>query len=167
MSTNTSALIALGQLAPLGTRFTLYRGLGELLHFNPDLDGEDATPPARVADLRALVAGADAIVISSPEYAHGVPGSLKNALDWLVSMPEFPGKPVALLDCSPGSVHVRAALAETLATMSARMIEDVRLTVPLPRNRLDATGMLGDASIAAALRSAGEAIADAARSAEC
>ncbi|MFO0631409.1 MAG: NADPH-dependent FMN reductase [Nannocystaceae bacterium] len=119
-STNTAALEALAALAPAGTSVVRYRGLGELPHFNPDLDGEGAVAPAAVAALRAEVTAADALVICSPEYAHGVPGSLKNALDWLVSCTELPGKVAALLVVSPSSVFVHAALRETLQTMSAR-----------------------------------------------
>ncbi len=157
-SSNTSALRALAELAPAGVRVEVYAGLGELPHFNPDLDREGDTPPSPVAALRECVGRADALVVCSPEYAHGVPGSLKNALDWLVSDTGFPGKPVALLDISPISVHVRAALVETLGTMSAALIDDARLTVPLPRNRLDAAGMRADPAIAGALCAALEAV---------
>src|SRR5690349_3915443 len=93
-SSNTTVLRALAALALAGVAITLYDRLGELPYFNPDLDREGDTPPAVVADLRARIARADALLISSPEYAHGVPGVLKNALDWLVSSLEFPGKPV-------------------------------------------------------------------------
>jgi chromate reductase, NAD(P)H dehydrogenase (quinone) len=82
---------------------------------------------------------ADGLLISSPEYAHGVPGVLKNALDWLVSSLEFPGKPVALINTSPRSVYVQASLAETLTTMSASLISDPSFVVPIPRNKPDAT----------------------------
>jgi NAD(P)H-dependent FMN reductase len=79
-----------------------YEGLAGLPHFNPDDDEDGGPVPPAVADLRARVIAADGWVISSPEYAHGVPGSLKNALDWLVSCPELPGKPVLLLNASAG-----------------------------------------------------------------
>jgi NAD(P)H-dependent FMN reductase len=157
-SSNTSALRAFGDLAPAGVRVELYAGLADLPHFNPDLDREGDTPPAPIVALRERIGRAHGLVICSPEYAHGVPGSLKNALDWLVSSLEFPGKPVALLDISPISTHVRAALVETLTTMSARMIDDPRLTVPLPRNRLDAAAMCSDPAIAAQLRGAVAAV---------
>ncbi|HEX3070122.1 MAG TPA: NADPH-dependent FMN reductase [Thermoanaerobaculia bacterium] len=84
-SSNRALLQAAVKLAPEGMEITIYEGLAGLPHFNPDDDEEDTTPPQPVAELRALLAAADGILISSPEYAHGVPGSLKNALDWLVS----------------------------------------------------------------------------------
>ena len=72
--------------------------------------------------------------LKNPEYAHGVPGSLKNALDWLVSCPELPGKPVLLLNASAaGGDFAQAALAETLRTISLQVLEG-SLTAPfLPR----------------------------------
>jgi NAD(P)H-dependent FMN reductase len=153
-SSNTAALQALAALAPDGVTIAIYNRLADLPYFNPDLDREGDTPPASVAELRAQIGRADGIVICSPEYAHGVPGVLKNALDWLVSSLEFPGKPVALLNISPRSTFVQASLAETLTTMSASLIVDESLTVPLPRDRRDVADMLADPQIAQALRAA-------------
>lgn len=100
-SSNTALLGAARTLAPKGVEVVLYEGLGGLPHFNADHDG-DAAPPA-VADFRSRVRAADGVLISSPEYAHGVPGTLKNALDWLVGghQNEIVGKPVALFNASP------------------------------------------------------------------
>ena len=80
-STNTELLVALASLAPADVVVELYDGLDRLPHFNPDLE---ATEPEAVMDLKRRLASADGLVISSPDYARGVPGSLKNALDWLV-----------------------------------------------------------------------------------
>ena len=85
-STNKFVLQAMALLTPADVAVTIYEQLGDLPHFNPDLDGEGApaVSPA-VRDLRERVGRADAMAICSPEYAHGVSGTLKNALDWLVS----------------------------------------------------------------------------------
>ena len=91
--------------------------------FNPDDDVEDRPKPEPVETLRALVGASDAIVIAAPEYAHGVPGALKNALDWLVASETFAGKPVVLINASPRAFHAQASLRETLATMAARLPE--------------------------------------------
>jgi len=100
----------------------IYEGLGSLPHFNPDDDVEGATPPPAVGELRTLLASAGGILISSPEYAHGVPGSLKNALDWLVSDGALVDKPVALINASPvGGEFARDSLVETLRTMNWRV----------------------------------------------
>jgi chromate reductase, NAD(P)H dehydrogenase (quinone) len=160
-SSNTTVLHALAALAPDGMLITLYDQLDSLPYFNPDLDREGDTPPASVADLRTQVGRADGLVICSPEYAHGVPGVLKNALDWLVSSLEFPGKSVALINISPRSTYVQASLAETLATMSAALIADPAFTIALPRDRRDVAGMLADADIVQALHAALDALVDA------
>jgi len=161
VSSNGALLRAAAAVAPPDTQLTIYDGLADLPHFNPDLEARGLPPP--VAALRALVAAHDAIVISSPEYAHGVPGSLKNALDWLVSGVELPGKAVALFNASPTATHAPASLIEILTTMSARVITDAAVTLPLGAKRLDAAGMAADAEIAAALRAGLSALAAAAR----
>ncbi|HZR35274.1 MAG TPA: NAD(P)H-dependent oxidoreductase [Nevskia sp.] len=148
-SSNRSALEAVRLLAPAGVEVLPWHGLGGLPHFNPDLDTEQApaTPPA-VAALRRLVGECDGLLISSPEYAHDVAGSLKNALDWLVSCSEFPGKPVALINTSPRATHAQAALAETLRTMSARLVEAAFVTLPLSGRTLDGAGIAADPEFA-------------------
>jgi NAD(P)H-dependent FMN reductase len=118
----SSNLALLRAATNLGIDVQIYEGLGSLPHFNPDHDVEGATPPPAVAELRTLLADADGILISSPEYAHGVPGSLKNALDWLVSDGALVDKPVALINASPvGGEFARDSLVETLRTMNWRV----------------------------------------------
>jgi chromate reductase, NAD(P)H dehydrogenase (quinone) len=153
-SSNTELLRAAALLAPASVRFTFYSGLASLPHFNPDADGEGAVPPPDVADLRARVAEADGILISSPEYAHGVPGSLKNALDWLVSSPEMVFKPIGLLNASPRSIHATASLAETLRTMSTDIVPGASFALQVSGQRLDAAAIAADPELAAPLRSA-------------
>ena len=162
-SSNTELLKAAALLAPPSMHIGLHTGLARLPHFNPDLDAEDAIPPAEVAALRAQVANADALLISSPEYAHGVPGALKNALDWLVSGPEIIHKPIGLFNASPRASHAYASLAETLRTMSTEIVPDASLTFPLAGSRLDATGIAADAELQAMLRAALRALEAAAR----
>jgi NAD(P)H-dependent FMN reductase len=152
-STNTTLLRAAAMLAPDGMTVESYDGLGTLPHFNPDLDREGDAPPPAVADLRARVDAADALLISSPEYAHGVPGTLKNALDWLVSSPVIVGKRVALLNASVRATYAHASLTETLTVMSMNVIEVP--VVPLDgRKGLDAAAIVADAELAAIVRTA-------------
>ena len=110
--------------------------------------------PLPVRDLRAQVGAADGLLISSPEYAHGVPGSLKNALDWLVGGSEMPGKPVALVNASPHATHAQASLAETLRTMSVELVSGSPFAVPFAGRKLDETAAIADPEIAAAIQSA-------------
>ena len=78
-SLNTSLVRAAAHLAPPDSDFTVYTGMGNLPHFSPELDTDPPLPA--VADLRAQLAAADLVLICTPEYAHGMPGSLKNLLD--------------------------------------------------------------------------------------
>lgn len=96
-SVNAALLRTVKQQAPIGIAVDLYEGLGALPLFNPDMD---ETLPAPVAAFRARVASADALLIASPEYAHGVTGAIKNALDWLVSHEPFVNKLVAVINTS-------------------------------------------------------------------
>jgi chromate reductase len=158
-SSNTSVLQAAALLAPAGIDIVLYTGLGDVPHFNPDWD--TAEPPAPVRALRQEIGRCDGLLISSPEYAHGIAGALKNALDWLVSSHEFPAKPVAILNASPRAVHAQAQLREILTTMSARMIDQASIMLPLLGRSLDAAGIAADPILSAELRTAIAAFADA------
>lgn len=161
-SSNTEALRAVALLAPPHVRVTMYSELGALPQFNPDLDGEGAVPPAPVAELRAHVAGADAMLICSPEYAHGVPGSLKNALDWLVSGSEIVHKPIGLINVSPRSTHAQASLAETLRTMSTVLVPEASVVLPLSGRDLDANAIAATPELAETIRNALSALVRAA-----
>jgi chromate reductase len=149
-SSNAALLRAAIRAAPPGTEVTLYSGLGELPHFSPDLDAEPVPPP--VAALRAQIGAADALAISSPEYAHGMPGSLKNALDWLVSALEPIDKAVLLISASPGgAAHAHAQLLEVLRTMNLRVIDGGAHV--FSRAKLDASGAVTAPELLAALSS--------------
>jgi NAD(P)H-dependent FMN reductase len=160
-SSNAALLRAAARVAPDGVSVDIYEGLGQLPHFDPDADGEDDAPPPAVLDLRRLLIGADAVLISSPEYAHGVPGVLKNMLDWLVSTGELVGKPVALLNASPaGGLYAQNSLIETLRTMNWRVVTEASRIEPFLTRRI--AGELEEepalASVAAAIATLGAAI---------
>jgi NAD(P)H-dependent FMN reductase len=140
-SMNLALLRACERLAPPPISFGIFPDLGALPLFNPDIEAA-APPPVRA--LYAQIESAGALLIASPEYAHGVTGVLKNALDWLVSFPPFVDKPVAIFNASPRSVHADAALREILTTMSARLVVPACLALPLR-----STGATTDAIVAA------------------
>jgi len=148
-SSNTAVLQAIAALAPTEVQVVLYSGLSELPSFNPDLD--TATPPPAVSEFREQLLASDGVLISSPEYAHGVPGTLKNALDWLVRSGELYEKPVALINASPRSTHAQASLAETLTTMTARLVPDACVAVALPGKNLDASAICSDPELSRTL----------------
>jgi NAD(P)H-dependent FMN reductase len=128
-STNTALLAAMARDAPTGCRLIAYDGLGRLPIFNPDDEGERT--PDEAMRLIEAVRGADGVIVSSPEYAHGVPGGLKNALDWLVSRDAAVGKPAMLVHASSRSAISRAALAEIMRTMSFDLWSGPELEIAL------------------------------------
>ncbi len=148
-SANTNALQALALLFP---EVEVYRGLGELPHFNPDLDVEDAVPPPPVAELRSMLRAADVVAISTPEYAHGLPGVLKNALDWLVSDGTLVDKRVVIVNATPPAAFAIAQLVEVLKTMNWRIAGTIEL--PLRGKRLTPDEIASDPELAARLRGA-------------
>jgi NAD(P)H-dependent FMN reductase len=151
-SSNTATLQAAILIAPAEMQIELHPPLDALPFFNPDLDNEAAPPVVR--EFRRRIGLADGLLICSPEYARGVAGVLKNALDWLVSSWEFPDKPVAVINASQRATHADAALRLTLATMSARMIGAASFMLPLQGRNLDAGRIAADAALAATLRAA-------------
>jgi NAD(P)H-dependent FMN reductase len=150
-SINSAALRAAARLAAPGIEVQVYGALGELPLFNPD---READSPMSVLALQCAVSAADGLLIASPEYAHGVSGTIKNALDWLVGFAPFAGKRVAVLNTSPRSWTADAALRETLRTMAAIIVEPASIAIPLLGSRLDEDGMIADAAVAGALRAA-------------
>lgn len=148
-STNRATLEVAATLAPAGMVVTIYRGLGELPPFDPDREGDGL--PEIVERLRAEIGRADALLLCVPEYAHGIPGVFKNALDWLVGSLDFPGKTVAVVNTSPRAVHADAQLREVLATMSAVIAPRASITLPLPHRSIDRDGILADPALVATL----------------
>jgi NAD(P)H-dependent FMN reductase len=138
---NMALLRACSQVAPPEVSVAIFAGMAALPLFNPDLE---ASMPSPAVALHGELERANAVLIASPEYAHGVTAVLKNALDWLVSFPPFVDKPVAIFNASPRSVHADTALREILTTMSARLVEPACLSLPLR-----ATGVTTEAIVAA------------------
>jgi NAD(P)H-dependent FMN reductase len=129
-SSNTSLVRLAQRLANAHVSVDVFDALGSLPYFNPDLDVEP--PPAAVAEFRARIAAADAVLFASPEYAHEMPGVLKNALEWLVSSGELYAKPVAVLCAAPGpqrGIYAREALERTLSAEGARIILSTTIAV--------------------------------------
>jgi NAD(P)H-dependent FMN reductase len=158
----TSALVAAAaRVARADVTVTVVCGLEDLPAFNPDVS--DWNTPGAVLEFREKLESCDAVLIASPEYAGGVPGVLKNALDWTVASGELIGKPVALINTSWRTTHAWRSLIETLTVMSARVIPEASLTIPLRGRILDADGIVADGELSTLLRSVIDAIAASAR----
>jgi len=153
-SINAALLRAAARLARPGADIEPAGWLGRLPLYNPDLEGVDGGLPRAVQALHLAVAAADALLVASPEYAHGVSGTIKNTLDWLVGLPAFIHKPVAVINASPRAHHADDALRETLHTMSARLVGERSFALPLLGAHLDEAAMVASPAVAAVVAEA-------------
>jgi chromate reductase len=146
-STNGAALTTLRAVAPPGSTAVMYEGLSALPAFNPDDDREPL--PVAVAELRAEIAAADALVFCTPEYAGTLPGSLKNLLDWTVGGTEISAKPVVWINvAAPGRGHGAIATLETvLGYVSADVLPAGRLELPIGRDLVGIDGIVRDPAV--------------------
>ncbi len=144
-SSNSALLRTAVVAAPPGVRAALYDGLGALPHFNPD---DDQPPlPAAVAQLRASIAAADAVLFCTPEYAGTLPGSMKNLLDWTVGGTEMSDKPVAWVNAAADGrrgAGAQATLATVLGYVQARVVEKACRHVPVLSGAVGEDGLVAD-----------------------
>ena len=134
-SSNLYLIKAIEKLYGHQLTFTRYEGLLQLPQFNPDDDTE--TPPIPVAVMRKQVRDADGILLCTPEYAMGVPGSLKNLLDWAVSSSDFSNKPVAAITASLSGQKAHLSLLSTLRVIEARVEDDMQLLIPFIKTKVN------------------------------
>jgi NAD(P)H-dependent FMN reductase len=147
-SSNNAILKVVASMMPENIDFKIYEGLAGLPHFNDS----EITPPA-VENFRQLLKEADGVFICTPEYAFGVPGSLKNALDWTVGTSDFVNKPVALVTASSVGDKAHASLLHTLTALSADIAEGGTLLISFVRSKLNANGEVSDPPTFRALQS--------------
>jgi chromate reductase, NAD(P)H dehydrogenase (quinone) len=153
-SYNRRLLAAAARCLPPGVELEEWRGLERIPPYSADLDVDPA--PVAVAELRAALAGADAVLIATPEYNHSIPGQLKNALDW-ASRPfqhnALRAKPVAVIGASTGlfgAVWAQAEVRKVLAAIGAHPIDE-ELPVAQAHEAFEADGSLRDPSLETAL----------------
>ena len=142
-SSNQKIIDQLASIVPHNIDFNIYSDLGKLPHF----DGEEIY--GIVDDWRKRIQEADGVLICTPEYAFGIPGSLKNALDWTVSSRDFYEKPVALITASSVGDKGHAALLNVLTAITAKMNEDTKLLVPFIRSKFNEKGELNTETLTA------------------
>tara|TARA_R110002167_G_scaffold66801_5_gene188982 strand:- start:694 stop:1260 length:567 start_codon:yes stop_codon:yes gene_type:complete len=148
LSYNSSALQALKMLSANDADINIV-SLGNLPLFNPDRESDNI--PSVMA-LKSNIEKADGLIISSPEYAHGISGVMKNALDWLVSGEEFVNIPIMLINTSPRATHAQQMLREIIVTMSGNIIEKSSVVIPLLGTSLDEQGIVIDSQLSALLK---------------
>jgi chromate reductase len=157
-SSSTTLLRALALAAPSEAEVVLFEDLELIPPFNPDR--ENTIDSHALVRFKQSLRAADAVVFSTPEYAHGVPGVLKNALDWVVGTGELSGKPVALVNASARGVHAQASLREVLRTMDGRLISEAEITIDLVGKKLTAEAIAADPFYSEQLRTALERLSE-------
>jgi NAD(P)H-dependent FMN reductase len=143
-SVNSAALRAAARAAARdGIAVTISDAPRELPHFDPDLE---ATPPEPVLRFRALCESTSGLLLAVPEYAFGIPGAFKNALDWTVGSGSLYRKPVAALDVAPPGrgARVREALDHVLSALD---LDVSHHAVPIGPSDRDASGEVVDPEI--------------------
>lgn len=143
-SSNLSLIHAIRTLYAGKLDIDILQGLTDIPHFNPDLDHEN--PPPRVTEFRNQLRAADGILICTPEYAMGVPGTLKNAIDWTVSSMEFSSKPTALITASSMGQKAHASLMETLNIIETNIPESSQLLISFVKGKVSSNGHITDAN---------------------
>ena len=153
-SYNRGLIRAAAELAPSGIAVEVF-GLSHIPLYNQDV--EDAGEPASVARLKAAMAGSDALLVATPEYNHGIPGVLKNAIDW-ASRPRVTSplrdKPVAVMGASPGrgsTARAQAQLREAFVFTGACVMPLPELMVGAAGEHFDRAGNLIDPAVRASL----------------
>lgn len=141
-SSNLSLLKAIAELYAEKLEIIIFSGLSELPSFNPDHNDENVVK--EVIDFRQQIRDADGVLICTPEYAHGVPGTLKNAIDWTVSTNEFSKKPTALITASTDGRFGHQALLNTLRVIEAENIDELQLLIQFVKTKLDELGRIKD-----------------------
>jgi chromate reductase len=168
-SYNTNLLRAAAELADGDVELELWEGLKAVPPY--DADDDVAEAPAVVAELRAAIAGADAVLFATPEYNASIPGQLKNALDWVsrpIATNPLRNKPVAVVGASTGAfgaVWSQAELRKVLAAIGARVLE-CEVACRHAAASFDEEGRLVDEEARAQLGEAVEQLVDAARARE-
>jgi chromate reductase len=146
-SSSNLILRVIATLAPNDVEIQCFDSLGDLPHFNdPKVD------PASVHDFKQKIKEADAVLICTPEYAFGIPGTLKNAIDWCVGTGEFVNKPVGLVTASSQGEKGHAALLLVLSAISANVIGESSLLISFVRAKIDKEGNVKDTELLDSLK---------------
>jgi NAD(P)H-dependent FMN reductase len=156
-STNVAVLRTAAAEAPPGIATVLYDAIGSLPLFNPDDDREGEAVDDRVAEMRAALGRADAVLICTPEYAGALPAALKNLLEWTIGDAGTYRKPVAWINAagpaSPtGAADAHDSLRKVLGYAGADVIESACVRVPVSRDMIGESGLVHDDAARAQIR---------------
>ena len=144
-SYNSALLRSAKKLAADSMNISIYECLGKLPPFDPEATDDCLPPP--VIDFRSRLAAADGVIICTPEYAYGVSGVLKNALDWVVASGELVLKPVVAMSVSTselGGMRAHSSLVITLSAMNAKVVIEGSMNVPFAKTKFSNEHLLVD-----------------------
>jgi len=154
-SSNTVILKAIQKIVPPHIDFVFYQDMASLPAFDDSME-----PSQPVIDWRRQLAEADGVFICSPEYAFGIPGALKNAMDWTVGSGELVNKPLALITAATGGDKAHAAWLQIFTALSANILEGGALLIPFVRSKLNSDGEVTDATTWKAIQEVLHALID-------
>src|SRR5215510_3575231 len=147
-SLNKGLLLAAAELAPADMQISIFSRLGDIPPYNDDVFTKGDPEP--VADMKKFIGGADALLIVTPEYNYGVPGVLKNAIDW-ASRPAGKSvlnrKPAAIMGCSPGlggTIRAQHAIRQSFVFTETHVMSQPEIKIPSAAPLFDASGKLID-----------------------
>jgi chromate reductase len=146
-SYNRALLRAAQQLAPDSVRIRIH-DLSGIPLYSEDVEG--AGLPAAVAQLREALAEADGLLMATPEYNHGVPGVMKNVIDWLSRPPRgsvLDGKPAAIMGASPGitgTAWAQSQLRQSFVFTNTPAMLQPEVLVSRAHEKFDGDGRLVD-----------------------
>lgn len=141
-SANLAILTHIAALTASYWNVEIYTGIGNFPHFNPDLQPEEALPA--VQELRSKIASADGVIICTPEYVFSLPGSLKNAIEWMVSTTVFSEKPVALITAAAGGEKAHESLVLIIKTLYAKVFQETNMLIQGAKGKINDQGEVTD-----------------------
>ena len=141
-STHLHLLQVISRLTVHRWEVEIYNQIGELPHFNPDVDQQG--PPLEIVALRERITRADGVLFCTPEYVFSLPGALKNVLEWMVSTTVFSEKPVAILTASASGEKAHESLQLILKTLNAQTHPETALLIQGARGKVNERGEVTD-----------------------
>jgi chromate reductase len=163
-SFNRALLHTAIEVAPEGVAIDIFDGLGAIPAYNADVEAQG--DPAAVVALKTAIADADALLIATPEYNYGVPGVLKNAIDWASRPPGtcvLNGKPAALMGATPGgtgTARAQLALRQSFVFTDTRALLRPEVLIARAHEKIDAAGRVTDAATRELIRRLLDALVD-------
>jgi chromate reductase len=164
-STNAAVLRTAAAVAPDGIEAVYYTGIGSLPLFNPDDDREGTVVDQRVAEMRRVIATADAVLICTPEYAGALPAAMKNLLEWTIGDAGTYDKPVAWINAAgpaapSGAADAHESLRKVLGYAGADIADEAVARIPVSRDQVNESGVIHDADVRQQIAAAMDRLAD-------